>query len=158
MVGVDINTLKTTFLLKFWFLTSLFQIKSWQLSKEKLLNLILHSLCFRVHVYPWCLKSLLEIKSRLHCIDIYDNDCRYKYWNLRIKTHHSKNCWKQVDSCEFDLDDSSRRTTEQWRMISAEVIKLLFSSRFRFDSKDSPELVLFSDVLIKNEFLILKRK
>ena len=37
LVGVYINTTKTTFLLKLWFLTSFFQITSLQVSKEKLI-------------------------------------------------------------------------------------------------------------------------
>ena len=38
-------------------------------------------LCFHVYVYPCCLKNLVDIKieieSRHHCIDIYDDDCRF---------------------------------------------------------------------------------
>ena len=60
MVGIKINTMKTTFLFKFSFL----QAFHWQF--------------FHVYV-SLLLDGLIEIKikieSRFHCIDIYDDDC-----------------------------------------------------------------------------------
>ena len=89
MVSVYINRMKATVLLKFWFLTSIFQIKSLQVNQEKLFNLLgSFSLfpCYGVHVNSCVslrVESLLEIKSRLG-IDIYDNDFRINEI-LRIK-------------------------------------------------------------------------
>ena len=68
MVGVNINT-KQDF----------FQISRLMGNKEKrLINSF--SLCPYVNVYPYRLNCLvefkIEIESRLHCVDIYINDCR----------------------------------------------------------------------------------
>ena len=73
MVGLYINTMKTTFLFKFWFLTSTFQITSLQVNKEKLLidSFILVSKLMCIHGI-----QMVEIKiiSSFPCIGTYDDD------------------------------------------------------------------------------------
>ena len=51
VVGDYINAMKTTFIFKFWLLTSLIRIESLQVTKEKLFKLTT-SICFHVHVSP----------------------------------------------------------------------------------------------------------
>ena len=72
------NTMKTTFLFKFCWLTSFFQITIFQVNKEKLIIdsfSLFPCLCVTLlfeSLHWWT--SKIEIKSRLYCIDIYDDD------------------------------------------------------------------------------------
>ena len=77
-VSVYINTLKTTLLLKVWFLTTLFK-----------LQLIFVSMFMFIH-------TVLKLgwnQSRLHCIDIYDDNCKGKE-NKQISCFSLK-CWRE---------------------------------------------------------------
>ena len=66
--------MKKTFPFKFLFLTSFLQITSLQVNKEN------HLFVSRFICVSVLIESLVEIKieitSRLHCIDIYDVDCK----------------------------------------------------------------------------------
>jgi len=70
MVGFYINTMKMTFRLKFLIFNNLFKL---QVKKHVSFSLFPCSCALMLF------ESLVEIKiesgSRLHCIDIYDDDC-----------------------------------------------------------------------------------
>ena len=77
VVDFYINTMKTTFLFKSWFLTSFFQILSSQVNKEKLSTdsfSLFQCLCICFRVWKLSRNQNLN-QSRLQCIDIYDDDC-----------------------------------------------------------------------------------
>ena len=68
------------FCLSFDFKQTFFKLQVYKYKQREAVNCTV-SLCFHVCVYPCCLtpwqNSQIEIKSLLHCVAIYDNDCRY---------------------------------------------------------------------------------
>ena len=82
---ISFITMKTTYLSKFWFITSFLQIN---VSKEKLLIDSFSLLPCLFVLYRMLFESVVEIKikikSRLHCIDIYDDDCMSTLYKLRV--------------------------------------------------------------------------
>ena len=76
VVSVYINKMKTTFLFKVWFLTSFFQITSLQVIKREAVNWQLFFVSMFICIQSMLFESLIVIKieSRLHYIDLYDDD------------------------------------------------------------------------------------
>ena len=101
VVGVYINTIKTTFLSKFWFLTRFFIWKVYVLGlKSKQRQVVKMQFffvsMFNVYVFQYAVWKLgkIKIEVRLHCIDIYDPICiltLYIFMVLLLKTHTQNN-------------------------------------------------------------------
>ena len=82
VVSVFINKMKTTFLFKVWFLTSFFQITSLQVIKREAVNWQLFFVSMFICIQSMLFESLIVIKieSRLHYIDLYDDDECSRSW------------------------------------------------------------------------------